>query len=254
MSNTNWKLGALVLTLGGAFAASAQAQEAAQPAPAAEQEDGGAEAEESKHPMGWIGVGLKLGAGGVGSGSFDNPVYDAELAGGAGMAGVAGGGANGCSVFEPTCDTDSRAGFQISLPISMGGDGFGWDLEPYANFASGASAYGMYTGPKFDIHIIDPLYVGFGFGLKAAYVASDNFDYAADLYGRVPIRGTYYLLNDLGLTAELGLGYGMSGYATVPTEDIDANGDGTPEVEGKEGDFAFGSALTWDFSVGVRWP
>jgi hypothetical protein len=248
MSNTKWIVGALVAALGATWGSSAQAQEPAAPAAAEQQEDGAAEAEASKHPMGWIGLGLKVGAAGVGSGKFEtaNPAYDPSgvLSG----AGVSTGFSN-CPITSEKCtiESDSRTGFQLTLAITMGGDGFGWDMDPYLNFASKGTAMGMYTGPKFDIHVMDPLYIGFGFGLKAAYVKADGFDYAADLYGRVPLRGTYYLMNDLGLIAELGLGYGASGYVATPR----AN-----PVTGEMSDtkINFGTAMTWDFTVGTRWP
>jgi hypothetical protein len=250
MSNTNWMVGALVAALGATWGASAQAQDPATPAPAAEQqqEDDAAKPEESKHPMGWIGLGLKLGVAGVGSGKFEtaNPAYDPT--GALSGAGVGTGVAN-CPITSEKCSisSDSRTGFQLTLAITMGGDGFGWDLDPYLNFAGSGTAMGMYTGPKFDIHVMDPLYIGFGFGLKAAYVKADGFDYAADLYGRIPLRGTYYLFNDLGLIAELGIGYGASGYVALPS---------TNPATGKESDTKvnFGTAMTWDFTVGTRWP
>lgn len=243
-----WMIAGLMTALAGSFAGSASAQEASSAAAAeAQKEDGGAQEEAKRHPMGWAGIGLKLGVAGVGSGSFEmnNPIYDPS-----GMASDVGvDPAPGyCPTDSPKCrvETNSRTGFQLTLAITLGGDGFGWDIDPYMNFASGAMAAGFYTGPKFDIHIIDPLYIGFGFGLKAAYVMTDDFDYAADLYGRVPIRGTYYLKNDLGIVAELGFGYGYSGYVALPQ--TLANGEET------DTDIQFGSAMTWDFQVGTRWP
>ncbi len=188
--------------------------------------------------MGWFGIGLKLGAGGNGEGEFE-------------VGGV-------------TSTIDSRAGFQLSVPINLGGDGFGWIFEPYLNFASvegaevtstgtirpkdfGVTTMGLYTGPTINIHIIDPLYVGIGAGLKFGYVTSDAFDMGADVFFRVPVTATYYLLDDIGLIAELGLGYGVTGFAAVPYTDPSTGTTIEPELE-------FGSALTWDFSVGVRWP
>ena len=79
-------LATLITALGGTFAATASAQEAA-PAASAElsasaamPEESSEEEEDRKDPMAWIGLGLKLGVGGVGSGEFDNPVYDPEAA------------------------------------------------------------------------------------------------------------------------------------------------------------------------------
>jgi hypothetical protein len=229
--------------LSGAFAGSASAQAAEEAA----KEDGAADEEATKHPMDWFGVGLSVGAGGVGSGSFetDNPAYDSShMLSGAGVST----GVGACPIDSPKCTvkSDSRAGFQLTLKLTMGGEGFGWDVDPYLNFASAGTAMGMYTGPKYDIHVMDPLYIGIGFGPKLAWVSAKNYDYAADAYFRGMVRGTYFLMNDLGIVAELGMGYGASGYVGVPQK----KADGT-ETDPK---ISFGSAMTWDFSVGTRWP
>jgi hypothetical protein len=243
MTNKKWMIAALLTALSGALSSSASAQAAEETA----KEDGGEAEEESKHPMDWFGIGLSLGVGGVGSGEFqtDNPAYDnSGMLSGAGVStGVA-----ACPINEPKCtvSTDSRTGFQLTLKMTMGGEGFGWDMDPYLNFASGATAMGLYTGPKFDIHVMDPLYVGFGFGPKLAWVSAEGYDYAADAYFRGMLRGTYFLFNDLGLVGEFGMGYGASGYVGLPQTKADGS-QTDPKIE-------FGSALTWDFSVGTRWP
>lgn len=167
-------------------------------------------------PMGWFGIGLKLGLGGVGESEFE--------------------------ISNVTVKTDSRSGFQLAVPINLGGDGFGWIFEPYLNLDSDVTAAGLYLGPTFNIHIMDPLYVGFGLGLKFASLSGDGFDAGVDIGGRIPITATYYLLNDIGLLAELGLGYTASGFKPKEIP-------GGPEPE-----LNFGSAFAWDFSVGVRWP
>jgi hypothetical protein len=178
--------------------------------------------ERKKKPMGWVGIGLKLGAGGVGGSELEF--------GGATIGGI--------TTPGTTVSTDARAGFQLSVPINLGGDGFGWMIEPYLNFDN-VRATGLYTGPTINFHIIDPLYLGVGFGVKFAYLSADALDTGVDIGGRVPITGTYYIHPDLGLIAELGLGYTASGYAfNVPGMD----------------EITFGSAFAWDFSVGARWP
>jgi hypothetical protein len=236
MHSKQFVLGALVAGMTGLLAGSASAQEAAPAAepslatsasePAAIDEG----SEESKDPMGWIGLGLKLGVAGNGEGEFET-------------SGVTG-------------TIDSRTGFNLALAINMGGDGFGWLIEPYLNLASvegvdavtlakkdyGVTTFGLYTGPSINIHIMDPLYIAVGAGLKLGYSSSDAFDLGLDVFGRVPVTGTYYIMDDVAAVAELGLGYGVTGFASVPnTVDTD------PDVN-------FGSALTWDFSVGARWP
>lgn len=165
----------------------------------------------------FFGVGLKLGVGSVGESEIDVGT----------LKGV---------------KTDARTGFQLGVPINLGGGGFGWLFEPYLNLDSDVSAIGLYTGPTFNIHIMDPLYIGFGFGLKFATLSGDNIDGGADIGGRLPFTGTYYILEDIGLTAELGIGYTSSGYVGKKTA-----ADPDPEIN-------FGNAFAWDFSVGARWP
>jgi len=246
MMNKKWFVGALVAAMGLAGVSSASAQAPKEPE-AANEEDGAQKEEASKHPMGWFGLGLTLGVGSVGSGSFstDNPAYDSS-----GITGAAGAhtGIAGCDFSQPKCQvsTNARTGFQLTLKMTMGGDGFGWDVDPYINLASNNTAYGMYTGPKYDIHAIDPLYIAIGFGPKLAWVQAKGYNYGADVYGRGMVRGTYYLLNELGIVAELGVGYGYSGYVATPQ--TLANGMKSDTK------INFGSAVTWDFTVGTRWP
>jgi hypothetical protein len=234
-------MGALVLGLTGLLAGPASAQEAVQASAGATsegQEDSASEGE--KDPMGWIGIGLKIGAGGNGQGEFE--------AGGV------------------KTTIDSRAGMQLSIPINMGGDGFGWMLEPYLNVLSSVkgmdaatltvkdmnvTTFGLYTGPTINIHVMDPLYIAIGAGLKLGYSTSDAFDLGLDVFGRVPVTGTWYFMEDIAAVAELGLGYGLTGYAAVPYTTTDPS-TGQPTVV--EPELEFGSALTWDFSVGARWP
>ena len=243
MTNKKWMIAALVATLGGVFASSASAQSAEEI-----KDDSGEAEDESKHPMDWFGIGLNVGVGGVGAGEFetDNPVYDES-----GMLSDVGvmTGVDACPIDQPKCkvSTNSRTGLQLTLKMTFGGEGFGWDLDPYMQFGGGATAMGMYTGWKYDVHVIDPLYIGFGFGPKIAYVKADGYDYAADVYGRGMLRGSYYVMNDLGIIAELGMGYGASGYLGLPSTNPMTGEETEPKI-------GFGTALTWDFSVGTRWP
>ncbi len=190
--------------------------------------------EDKKDPMGWIGIGPKIGVAGNGQGEFKSGSVTTKI--------------------------DSRVGFQLSLPINLGGDGFGWMIEPYLNLASvdsvdatgkkdsvGVTTYGAYTGPTINIHITNPLYVGVGAGLKVGYSSSDAFDLGADIFGRVPVTATYYLMDDVAAVVELGMGYGVTGFAAVPSVNP-ATG------EKKDADLKFGTALTWDLSAGARWP
>jgi hypothetical protein len=135
-----------------------------------------------KNPMAWAGIGVKVGVAGMSSGKL--------------------------TVMGQQGRTDQRMGLHVAVPITLGGDGFGWNFEPYYAQSSiahetknsqgtvigtanvGLTALGMYTGPIFNIHATDPLYIGFGFGIKAGYLMNKGFDYAADLYGRVPVHAT----------------------------------------------------------------
>jgi hypothetical protein len=221
---------AVVAGLLGLFAPKAEAQEAQAEQSLSVSTANEARADDAdpkrKRPMGWAGIGLKLGAGGTGASEID----------------VAMPSVGGMAVPGVTAKTDSRAGFQLSVPINLGGDGFGWMVEPYLNLDKNITATGLYTGPTINIHILDPFYLGIGFGVKFAYLSSDKLDLGLDVGGRVPITGTYYIHPDIGLVAELGLGYTASGYAFKP-------------LPGQESpDLSFGAAFAWDFSVGARWP
>jgi hypothetical protein len=109
----------------------------------------------------------------------------------------------------------------------------------------------MYTGPKFDIHVADPLYLGFGLGFKAAWVRAENWDYGADLYGRIPLRATLYVLEDLALVLEFAFGAGASGYAGRPLQLVDAT---TGQTFTTSPSLTFGAGRTWDASLGARFP
>jgi hypothetical protein len=199
--------------------------------------------ERLKNPMGWAGIGVKVGAGGMTNGRL--------------------------TVMGQEGHTQGRMGLQVAVPITLGGDGFGWNLEPYymqssiahdikdsqgsvvGNANVGLTALGMYTGPIFNIHATDPLYIGFGFGIKAAYLMNKGFDYAADLYGRVPVHATYYINRTIAMTAEVGFGYGASGFADKPRVMIDPISRSLKNVKD---DPLFGLAYTWDATIGVRLP
>jgi hypothetical protein len=197
----------------------------------------------SRHRMGWAGIGVKVGLAGMGAGKFTFQGQQGR--------------------------TDSRMGLQVSVPINLGGDGFGWMLEPYFNQSSvghdlkdssgnvlgtdsvNLQALGIYTGPTFNIHAMDALYVGFGLGVKGAYLMNSSFQYAADLYGRVPVHATYYMSRSLALVAEVGFGYGASVFADKPQVMVDRTAHTARNLQD---DPKFGLAYTWDATIGVRLP
>lgn len=198
--------------------------------------------------MAVIGIGLKLGMAGTSAGSLASS-------------------SDGLSVDD---EVDARRGLHLAIPLSVGGSGFGWTLEPYMSRSSiGRStrdptgvitgrreqvelrAYGVYTGPVVQIHVANPVYVGIGLGVKGAYVANDGFDYAFDAYARVPLSVTYYVIDQLALVAELGLGYGISIFADQPRIRIDPL---TNKPRTVPSDPQLGKSFAWDFSIGIRLP
>lgn len=199
------------------------------------------------NPMAFAGVGLKLGMAGMSAGQLKLSRSGKSYTG----------------------NIDSRRGLHLAVPINLGGDGFGWTLEPYltrttisrtvvdatGNLSNGAdtnlTAYGLYTGPAINLHVAAPLYLGFGAGLKAAYVSSPDFKLALDAYGRIPLNATYYLSNQLALVAETGFGYGVSAYTNKAQTTTNPS---TGKVTRVKNDSQLGRAFAWDCSIGVRLP
>ncbi len=191
-----------------------------------------AQDEASKDPMGWIGIGVKVGYAFVGSSDIDVSASTLGLAPTVGDMQVD---------YTKTFSTPRRSGLLVSIPINLGGDGFGWIVEPYFHLAS-YKATGLYTGPTINLHLADPLYLGFGFGFKGALLRANELDFGIDLGGRVPFTLHYYLANDLGLIAEAGIGYTATGLSLKPVAGTEAGGT------------SFGGAVSWDFALGLRFP
>lgn len=213
--------------------------------------------EDERDPMDVLGLTFRLGYSHQNAGSIENPVYSPALADAAAnlsmdalvASGLVGNG--GCTPIDEKCRTKSRDGLLLAATVHLGGDGFGWDIEPYLMSASSALALGAYTGPKFDIHLADPLYFGFGFGFKAAYVWADGWQHGADLGGRIPVRFTFYVTKHLALVAEGSFGAGVSGYLREQQQIVDPR-NGQPI--GTVPKMSFGAARVWDLSVGLRFP
>lgn len=214
--------------------------------------------EQDEHnPMAWLGMSIKLGVANVNSGNLENPTYNQALATYAStlppeaLAGTGLVGTGACTPIDKKCRTPSRVGFQLALTIHVGGDGFGWDAEPYVTIGDEAIATGVYTGPKFDIHVADPVYLGFGFGFKAAYVSLDGWLHGGDIFGRIPVHAIYYLSDNFALSLEGSFGAGVSLFASEPVTVTDPrNGKklaSTPKI-------AVGAARGWDLTLGVRFP
>ena len=222
-----------------------------------EERSAGSEDDDSD-PMNWLGLSLKVGYSHQNASDISNPVYNKTVAQEAAKLsqatlesyGLAGG--RGCGIIDKRCRTASRNGLQLALTLHLGGDGMGWDVEPYLMLADSATAVGVYLGPKFDLHLADPLYFGFGFGFKAAYVAADGWQRGADLGGRIPVHLTFYVRPNFALTAEGSFGAGVSGYTGKARRVTNpANPD---QTIGTVPEMSFGAARVWDLTLGVRFP
>lgn len=214
--------------------------------------------ESDEDPMAWLGLTVKLGFARVASSDVSNPVYSADLSAAAAMLTEEqrvqlgfGADAEACTLIEERCAIDARSGFRVAVQLSLGGDGLGWDLEPYMSLSGAAQAFGAYTGPKLDFHLVDPLYLGLGVGFGFTWLKADGWDYGADIYGRIPARLTYYALPNLALVLEGAFGAGATGYAGKPQTVTDPR---TGEAYTTSPSMTFGSGRMWDLSLGVRFP
>lgn len=196
--------------------------------------------------------GLQVGMAHVGTGNVKNPTYitNVQMLTPAQRAAFGLDG-EGCTPLDRNCRTAARRGVHLSLPIQLGGSVLGFRVEPYMTLSTAAKAFGVYTGPTFEFRVADPLYLGVGFGLKAAWVLDQDWKYAADFYGRIPARITYYPHPQIGLVAEFGFGGGVSGYVS---ETRDVINPATGVRIARRSDVTFGFGRTWDFSFGVRFP
>jgi hypothetical protein len=218
---------------------------AAQPAP------------KKKHAMNSYAFGLQIGVGKVTAGDVTNPTYTPALVDLANQltpaqmaqAGLIG---TGCSPLDERCRTGSRFGVQLSLPIQLGGAGVGFRIEPTFNFAASAKSYGVYVGPTFSYRVLDPLYLGFGLGLKAAWVDDDAWKYGGDFQGRIPLTATFYVVDDVALVLEFAYGGGVSVFANESR--VVSNPFTGLRLSSKTPEATFGLGRAWDVTVGVRFP
>jgi hypothetical protein len=246
-----WML-VLAITAVATTTLSARAQELSQSETGLEKDAPVQAAKSKKKPMNSYAFGLQIGIAHVGTGDVRNPTYvstatmlpQSQLE----MAGLIG---EGCSIIDKRCTTKSRRGVRLSFPLQIGGSIIGFRLEPYMALASAAKAYGVYMGPTFEFRVADPLYLGFGFGLQVAWVKDDSWKYAADIYGRIPLRVSYYVIDQLALVLEFGFGAGASGYVS---ELRDVINPATGRRIARRTDMTFGFGRTWDLSIGIRFP
>ncbi|RJO71742.1 MAG: hypothetical protein C4523_03905 [Myxococcales bacterium] len=133
-----------------------------------------------------------------------------------------------------------RNALSLFVDFDFGGEGAGFDLAFNYNLedpelGNKMHALGAYLGFAYRLHFGD-WYPYFGIGLRGAYLMADWIDQGAEIYGRIPIGVTYYILEDLGLVLELGLGYGITGISA-------------PGVS-----FDIGHGFALDVMAGIRWP
>lgn len=203
--------------------------------------------------MGRYAIGFKIGIAQVGAGDVKNPTYvqgaatlSPEQLAKYGLIDTA-----GCDPIDRRCHTEARRGVNLSFPFQLGGSGLGLRIEPYLTLASAAKAYGLYVGPTFEFQVLPPLYLGVGFGLKAAWVKAEPWKYAGDVYGRIPLSATWYAMDDLALVLEAGFGGGASAYFGEVKDIINPT---TGARIARKANVTFGFGRTWDLSVGVRFP
>lgn len=204
---------------------------------------------------GWA-LGVKIGYANIGSGRVRNPVYSSALVDIVEMApeqAVIDSNLRegACTPLDRYCTSAGRSGFYLGFPLQLGGSGVGLRFEPFLTFADTATSYGVYVGPTFEFRIASPLYLGFGFGLKSAWVEPDGWRYAVDLHGRVPLTATLYATDRIALVFEVGLGGGASFWVNQP---IQYKNPLTGKRLANGPNMTMGFARMWDLSLGIRFP
>ena len=216
----------------GATAGAPAVVAAPEPSAPPEADTTSAEEDDEDGPIGWAGIGVKIGYQYFGDASFDSGEDAAST--------VVGG-------------IPARKNTTVALTIDLGGDGFGVQLSPF--YASGElrdeklSTVGLFAGGMYRPHF-GKVYPHVGVGLQAGFMSADIIDVGLDFYARIPVGFTYYPLKNLGLVAELGLGYGVTG-VQYPTQSFDV-GDGSISVSSP--DLEFGTTFLYDLSIGLRFP
>jgi hypothetical protein len=211
-----------------------------------------------RDPMGWLGISFKLGVASVAVGKLPNPVYNQsiydvttnftkQMLEQFKLIGP-------CTLIDKYCYTSGRTGFHLAATLHVGGDGFGWDVEPYMRAGGHAVSVGVYTGPKFDIHVANPVYIGFGLGGRVGYVVAQSWRHGIEVFGRIPVHATYYVTPDFALTLEGSFGAGVSGFIAESEKILDPRPGRMGQTIATAPKIAFGAARSWDITFGVRFP
>ncbi len=167
-------------------------------------------------------------------------------------------------------DIDARSGFQLAVDIALGGDGAGIDIVPLLEIedtgSSKVTGFGGYGGLEYRMTFLSEarLYPSIGLGMKGVYLKSDDIDFGAELYGRIPLGLTYYPSDNLGFVGELGLGFGATGWkfknnpaaAQAAAQAAVQAGGGVDEAASAavSTKLAFGPTVALDLSLGIRFP
>jgi hypothetical protein len=208
-----------------------------------ESDDGNSAPSGDDDPMGFFGLGVKFGFLSFGKADFAGANVTVQSA-------------LGETQVVENKGVPARSGMIISVPLNIGGSGFGWALEPYFGLGK-IGSYGLYTGPLGSIHVATDFYITLGFGARVGKITT-NFNKAKtkmgfDVYGRIPLGMIYYPTDDLGIVAEFGIGYGATGYEPGYTEETIA-ANNIEKVSVPKVDLQIGDTHQIDFSIGVRIP
>jgi hypothetical protein len=146
------------------------------------------------------------------------------------------------TALTDTPGTVARHNFQIELGLDFGGKGFHFELTPYylaPDFnGSGLQGAGLGIGFLGRFGLIDRLYMSIGFSWRSAVLfGSSAYGLGAESYTRLPIEFTYYVIDELGIVAQISPGYGVSGAVNVINDE-----------------FGIGRGWLLDWGVGIRVP
>ena len=145
----------------------------------------------------------------------------------------------GASTGYSTTGILDHHAFNLQLNLDFGGQS-AFELAPYYTYhavGSDIHTVGVLLGYAYRWSTLGgKLYPSIGFGVKLGYMVSDGIDYGLEIIGRIPVGITYYVLEDLGIVAEFGIGSATLAYT------------------GYGNDFGASIGLYIDFLVGIRWP
>lgn len=139
-----------------------------------------------------------------------------------------------------------RHSLLIQLDLDMGGAGSGFIFAPYYAMETIDTLAGkkkMHAlGADFGMRYAfgsQNVFPYIGFQTKIGYIFKNStlaIDHGLEIYGRIPLGLTYYVLEDLGIVVETCIGYG------------------TTALTGPGYTLKFGHGLYTDVAVGIRWP